>query len=197
MEELEQYKRESVPYSPQEPYYKGQDINSLNTIKRNPIHVVLDNLRSAYNVGSIFRTADAGAVEHIYLCGMSAHPPHKKIEKTALGAHEYIPWSYYEKTKDCVTDLKKKSIPIIAIEITDTSKPCIDYIWPSPVAVVFGNEVMGIQERILKIADAIIHIPMYGYKNTINVATSFGIILYDILYKWKKLNQQRFNFLSF
>jgi len=188
MDELEQYKRDPVPYSPQEPFYKGLDINSLNPIQRNPIHVVLDNLRSAYNVGSIFRTADAGAVEHIYLCGMSAHPPHKKIEKTALGAHEYIPWSYYERTKDCIVTLKEKSIPIVAIEITENSKSCFDYFWPSPVAIVLGNEVMGVQERVLKIVDDIVHIPMYGYKNTINVATSFGIILYDILYKWKKQN---------
>lgn len=185
MEELEQYKRASIPYTPQEPYYKGIDITKLNVIKRNPIHVVLDNLRSAYNVGSIFRTADAGAVEHIYLCGMSAHPPHKKIEKTALGAHEYIPWSYYERTKDCILVLKEKKIPIVAIEIAENSKPCFDYSWQSPVAIVFGNEVVGVQEKILKIADDIVHIPMFGYKNTINVATSFGIILYDILYKWK------------
>ncbi|MCA1901562.1 MAG: RNA methyltransferase [Candidatus Hydrogenedens sp.] len=184
MDDLNQYKREPVPYIPQEPFYKGVDIDSLTPITRNPIHVVLDNLRSAYNVGSIFRTGDAGAVEHIYLCGMSAHPPHKKIEKTALGAHEYIPWSYYERTKDCILRIKEKEIPIASIEITENSTSYFEFNWPKPVAIVFGNEVLGVQEKVLKMSDYIIHIPMFGYKNTINVSTTFGIILYDILHKW-------------
>lgn len=191
MEDINLYKREPVPYNPQEPFYKGVDAESVKAIKKNPIHVVLDNLRSAYNVGSIFRTADAGAVEHIYLCGMSAHPPHKKIEKTALGAHEYVPWSYYERTKDCVLQIKEKGIHVVAIEITENSKSFFDCSWQSPVAIVLGNEVMGVQEKVLKIADETIHIPMFGYKNTINVATSFGIILYDILYKWNSEKKGR------
>ncbi len=188
MDEFSQYKRPSTPYTPQEPYYLGLDVSALPPIKRNPIHVVLDNLRSAYNVGSIFRTGDAGAVEHIYLCGMSAHPPHRKIEKTALGAHEYVPWSYYERTKDCVLMLKERGIPIVAIEIKESSKSMFEYNWKKPLAIVLGNEVIGVQEKILKIVDDIVHIPMFGYKNTINVATTFGIILYDILNKWKKDN---------
>ena len=184
MDDFSQYKRPPIPYTPQEPYYLGLDVSYLPPIKRNPIHVVLDNLRSAYNVGSIFRTGDAGAVEHIYLCGMSAHPPHRKIEKTALGAHEYVPWSYFERTKDCVLTLKEKGIPVVAIEIVENSKSMFNYIWQKPVAIVLGNEVMGVQEKVLKIVDDIVHIPMFGYKNTINVATTFGIVLYDILKKW-------------
>lgn len=183
MEEFDQYKRPSIPYTPQEPYYQGIDVSTIPKA-RNPIHVVLDNIRSAYNVGSIFRTADAGAVEHIYLCGMSAHPPHRKIEKTALGAQEYVPWSYYERTKDCILMLKEKGIPIVSIEITQESCSYFNFHWCSPVAIVFGNEVIGIQEKVLKLSDFVVQIPMFGYKNTINVATSFGIILYDILYKW-------------
>lgn len=184
MEDLSIYKRDSIPYVPQEPYYMGIDPTTLPPIKRNPIYVVLDNLRSAYNVGSIFRTCDAGAVEHIYLCGMSAHPPHRKIEKTALGAQEYVPWSYFERTKDCVLMLKEKGIPVVAIEITPNSKSLFDYNWQKPIAIVFGNEVIGVQEKVLKIVDDVVKIPMFGYKNTINVATTFGVVLYDILKKW-------------
>ncbi|MCX8064793.1 MAG: RNA methyltransferase [Candidatus Hydrogenedentes bacterium] len=184
MDEFLQYKREPVPYTPQEPYYLGLNIDELPPIRRNPIYIILDNLRSAYNVGSIFRTGDAGAVEHIYLCGMSAHPPHRKIEKTALGAHEYVPWSYFERTKDCVMLLKSKGIPVVAIEITQSSKSLFDYTWQKPIAIVLGNEVVGVQEKVLKIVDDVVRIPMFGYKNTINVATTFGIILYDILRKW-------------
>lgn len=164
-----------------EPYYAGVKQESLPEIPRNPIHVVLDNLRSAYNVGSAFRTADACAVSHVHLCGMSAHPPHKKIEKTSLGAFEYVPWTYYERVKDCLAALHAQGIPIVAIEVADHAVDHPEFTWPNPVAVVFGNEVMGIGEGVLRHCDAVVRIPMYGYKNSINVATAIGIILYDIL----------------
>ena len=89
-----------------EPHYANTPSEALDPIERSPVHVVLDNIRSAYNVGSIFRTSDAGAVAHIHLCGMSAHPPHKKLEKTALGAQAYVPWTYHERTRDCLEDLR-------------------------------------------------------------------------------------------
>ena len=91
-----------------------------------------DNIRSAFNLGSIFRTADAGAVEHIHLCGMSAHPPHPKLEKTALGAHEYVPWTYYERNRDCLEALAERGIPIVAIEITPDAVPYPAFTWPPP-----------------------------------------------------------------
>lgn len=167
-----------------EPHYANVPIDQLPAIERHPVHVVLDNLRSAYNVGSIFRTSDACAVEHIHLCGMSAHPPHKKIEKTALGAFEYVPWTYYEKTSSAIEALHAQGIPVVAIEVTPDATPHVVYPWTQPVAVVFGNEVTGINEKTLGRCDAVVCIPMGGYKNSMNVATSFGVIVYEILRQW-------------
>ena len=169
-----------------EPHYTGTDITTLPPVPRQPVHVVVDNIRSAFNVGSIFRTSDAGAVAHIHLCGMAAHPPHKKLEKTALGAFEYVPWTYYERVKDCLAALKERGIPIVAIEVSDDAQDLHDFVWPQPVAIVFGNEVNGIHERNLKRCDHVVKIPMHGFKNSINVATAFGIVLYDILGKWQR-----------
>ena len=164
-----------------EPHYSGLAPDQLPPIARHPIHIVLDNFRSAYNVGSAFRTADACAVSHVHLCGMSAHPPHKKIEKTSLGAFEYVPWTYYERVRDCLTALRERQMPLVAVEVADTAVDHTAFAWPQPVAVVFGNEVFGINESVLRMCDAVVRIPMYGYKNSINVATAVGIILYDIL----------------
>lgn len=170
-----------------EPHYAGTPTGDLPDIPRHPVHVVLDNLRSAYNVGSIFRTGDAGAVEHIHLCGMSAHPPHKKLEKTALGAFEYVPWTYHERTTDALDVLKSQGVTRVAIEVTDKAIPTNTFNWPTPVAIVFGNEVDGINERVLKKCDATVQIPMCGFKNSMNVATAFGVVLYSILGKWNAL----------
>lgn len=173
-----------------EPHYARLPVNELPPLPRNPVHVVLDNLRSAYNVGSIFRTADAGAVTHMHLCGMCAHPPHKKLEKTALGAFEYVPWTYYERTKDCIRGLQAEGIPVVALEVTDDAV-CMDaFDWPDPVAIVFGNEVDGIREKNLARCDAVVKIPMAGYKNSVNVATAFGIVLYNILSRRKVASPQ-------
>lgn len=167
-----------------EPHYQAVPPAELPVLERNPVHVVLDNIRSAYNVGSIFRSSDAGAVAHIHLCGMSAHPPHAKLEKTALGAFEYVPWTYYERTKDCFAALREQSIPIVGIEVAEGAVDYTAFNWPKPAAIVFGNEVNGIHARNLRRCDAIVKIPMYGYKNSINVATAFGVILYGILDRW-------------
>lgn len=168
-----------------EPYYSGIQDGVIPDIPRQPLHVVLDNIRSAFNVGAMFRTADACAVHHMHLCGMSAHPPHPKLEKTALGAFAYVPWTYYERTSDCLRTLKEQQIPCIAIEVTENAIPHVAFDWPQPVAVVFGNEVTGVHERNMNKCDAVVKIPMMGIKNSINVATAFGVILYNILDRWK------------
>jgi tRNA G18 (ribose-2'-O)-methylase SpoU len=170
-----------------EPHYAKLPPEARVIIPRNPVYVVLDNLRSAFNVGSIFRTSDAGAVAHIHLCGMCAHPPHHKLEKTALGAFEYVPWTYHERTKDCLKQLRAEGIPIVALEVAEGAIPQPEFTWPRPVAIVFGHEVDGINERVRAKCDHVVKIPMHGYKNSINVATAFGIVLYDILGRWKAL----------
>ncbi|HUW59887.1 MAG TPA: RNA methyltransferase [Candidatus Bathyarchaeia archaeon] len=167
-----------------EPHYAQVSRQGLPQIKRNPLHAVIDNFRSAYNVGSVFRTADAGAIERIHLCGMSAHPPHRKIEKTSLGAFEYVPWTYYERTADALEWLRAQNIPVVAIEVVEGAIAYTRFDWPKPVAIVFGNEVTGINEKTLARCDATVCIPMCGFKNSINVATAYGIVQYEILRHW-------------
>lgn len=167
-----------------EPHYANTPVEERENFVRNPVHVIVDNLRSAYNVGSFFRTSDAAGVAHLHLCGMSAHPPHKKIEKTSLGAFEYVPWTYYERTKDAVIALQDRNIPVVAIETATNAVSHIAFEWPKPVAIIFGNEVNGIHERVLKRCDATVCIPMLGHKNSINVATAYGVVLYEILRRW-------------
>jgi len=170
--------------SEREPYYADVPPEALPPVPRHPVHVVLDNLRSAYNVGSIFRTCDAGAAEHIHLCGMSAHPPHKKIEKTSLGAFAYVPWTYHERTTAALAQLREQNVPIVAIEIAEQAVSHTAFEWPKPVAIVFGNEVTGINAKIQGRCDAVVCIPMHGHKNSINVATAFGVDFYEILRQW-------------
>lgn len=169
-----------------EPWYAGQPHEERPAIPRQPVHVMLDNLRSAFNVGSIFRTADAGAVAHLHLCGMTAHPPHKKLEKTALGAFDYVPWTYYERNRDCLDALDAQGIPIVAVETVEAAVSYQDFSWPKPVAIVFGNEENGVNDRVLRRCAATVQIPMFGYKKSINVATAFGIVLYGILDQWRR-----------
>ncbi len=167
-----------------EPHYRMITPDRLDAIPRNPVHVVLDNIRSAFNTGSIFRTADAGAVAHMHLCGMTAYPPNLKLAKTALGAFDYIPWTHYTHTTEALDALRAQGVPIVAIEIAEGSTSLFEYEWPRPVAVVFGNEVTGVAPEALEQSDAVVHIPMHGFKNTINVATAFGVVLYELLRRW-------------
>jgi tRNA G18 (ribose-2'-O)-methylase SpoU len=167
-----------------EPHYRGVPPGALPPLVRNPAHVVLDNLRSAFNVGSIFRTADAAAVERIHLCGHTAHPPNKKLEKTALGALDYVPWTYHPDAFTAIRALQHEGIPCIAVEVAANAIFHTSLEWPKPVAVVFGNEVVGISPEALRHCDGVVRIPMRGYKNTINVATAFGVIVYEILRQW-------------
>lgn len=167
-----------------EPHYRMRSKDDLEPRPRYPVHIVLENIRSAFNVGSIFRTSDAGAVEHIHLCGYTCHPPNLKLAKTALGAFDYVPWTHYDKPLDAVKRLREAGIPLVGIETGEAAKSIGTYAWPRPVAAVFGNEVRGITPELLEQCDEIVRIPMLGYKNTINVATAFGIVLYDILGQW-------------
>ncbi len=168
----------------QEPYYQQIPPAELPPVTRRPVHIVLDNIRSAYNVGSIFRTADAGAALHMHLCGMTAYPPNIKLAKTALGAMDYVPWTYYPRTMDCVEALRRERVSIVAIETAPGAVAHTAYPWPQPVAIVFGHEVRGVAPDVLDAADAAAVIPMSGYKNTINVATAFGVVLFEILRRW-------------
>ena len=168
-----------------EPHYAGIPADDVPSLPRQPVTVVLDNIRSAFNVGSIFRTADAAPAEHIHLCGMTAFPPNDRLARTALGATDYVPWSYHRKALDAVDSLVERAIPVIAVEVADDAVAHTRFRWPRPVAVVFGHEVHGIRPEVLERCDATVEIPMHGYKNSINVATAFGVVLYEILRQWE------------
>lgn len=168
-----------------EPHYCMTPPDRLPLKERQPVHVVLHNIRSAFNVGSIFRTADAGAAARIHLCGYTACPPNVKLQKTALGAFDYVPWTHHETLADCFEYLRSEGIPIAAVERVDGSVSHTRHDWPRPVAVVFGNEVKGLTPEELEAVDTVVSIPMLGHKNTINVATAFGIVLFEILRRWQ------------
>ncbi len=146
------------------------------------ILLVLDNIRSRENVGSIFRTADAVGVEKIYLCGITPTPPHEKISKTALGAESYVPWEYYKQAWRLLKNLKaqNKNLKVIALEQTKESVNLFNFKPKFPLILVLGNEVKGLSPKILKYCDNVLYIPMYGRKESLNVAVATGIALYKI-----------------
>ncbi len=147
-----------------------------------PVVIVLDDVRSAYNVGSIFRTADAFRVEGIYLCGISARPPHKDITKTALGATESVDWKYFEDAGEALRMLKKDGYSLYCIEQAEGSISLEDF-QPGKmagIAIIFGHEVFGVKDELLAIADGCIEIPQFGTKHSFNVAISAGIVLWEI-----------------
>lgn len=168
-----------------EPHLSDTPPETLAPLPRSPIHVVLDNIRSAFNVGSIFRTSDGGAIEHLHLCGMTACPPHDRLARTALGATDYVEWSYHEKTIDAVRAMKAQGITVVAVEVTDDAVAHFDYEWPQPVGLIVGHEVRGVSDEVLEACDAKVSIPMYGHKNTMNVATAYGVVLFEILRQWR------------
>lgn len=168
-----------------EPHYRMTPPDRLPPKPRAPVHVVLDNVRSAFNVGSIFRTADAGSVACVHLCGYTACPPNVKLQKTALGAFDYVPWTHHEGIEDCIAHLEGEGIPLVAVETQEKAVTHTAFEWPKPVAVAFGNEVRGLQPAVLEHARAVVSIPMLGHKNTVNVATAFGIVIFEILRQWR------------
>jgi len=154
--------------------------------KRKPIIVILDNIRSALNVGAIFRTCDAANVEKLYLCGITAYPPHNRIPKTALGATESVPWEHCTSTQEAILLMQQaKKRTLISIETDPQAQNLWDYSFPFPAALIFGNEISGISEEILTLSDTIVKIPMFGDKKSLNVATSCGVVLYEALRQYE------------
>lgn len=149
---------------------------------KTPIVVVLDNVRSMHNIGSVFRTCDALLIKKIFLCGITATPPHKDIHKTALGAQDSMDWSYWEETTEIVKSLKKEGYIIISVEQTEGSVKLPDFKIKNDqkYALVFGNEVKGVQQEVVNISDTIIEIPQYGTKHSFNISVSVGIILWEL-----------------
>lgn len=157
------------------------EIGKLGARPRFPIRVVLDNLRSAFNVGSIIRTSDAARVMHVHLCGITASPPHVQLARTALGATRFVPWTRHDDTLDAVRALKADGVAIVALETTASAASYLEADYRFPMALVLGHEVRGVDTRVLAACDQVITIPMWGVKNSLNVATAFGIVTFEIL----------------
>lgn len=149
---------------------------------KSPFVIVLDNIRSHSNVGSVFRTADAFLTESIYLCGITARPPHRDIQKTALGATESVEWKYFSNTAAALAELKSKGFRVIGIEQTEGSVSLAEFI-PEPrtkYALVFGHEVNGVDQAIIDECDYVVEIPQFGTKHSFNIAVSAGIVLWEM-----------------
>lgn len=163
------------------------DIPSFKEAKKSPIIIVLDNIRSLNNIGSVFRTADAFLVQKIYLCGITAKPPHKDIHKTALGATESVDWEYWENTLDLVLELQKHDVNVQAIEQAEGAHLLNDLrVNPKEThAVVFGNEVKGVAQEVVSACNGVIEIPQFGTKHSLNISVSAGVVVWDF---WQKIN---------
>lgn len=160
-------------------------INDFKNAKKTPIIVILDNIRSLNNIGSVFRTSDAFLIEKIILCGITAQPPHKDIQKTALGATESVEWEYIKNTGNAVNELKKKGYIILSIEQTEKAVELQNFNIEKnkKYAIIFGNEVKGVQQKVVDMSDFSIEIPQYGTKHSFNISVSAGIALWELFRK--------------
>ncbi len=162
-------------------------VNEFREAVKTPVIIVLDNVRSLNNVGSVFRTADAFLIEAVYLCGITGTPPNKEIQKTALGATDSIAWKHFKKTTDAIEELKKKNYLVYSIEQAD-SAIMLNNFMPSrnqKIAIIFGNEVKGVEQEVIDMSTDVIEIPQLGTKHSLNIAVSVGIVMWDLYLKIK------------
>lgn len=166
-----------------------KSVEEFKEAQKTPIIIILDDIRSLHNIGSVFRTGDAFLIEKIYLCGITATPPNKEIHKTALGATETVIWEYQKDVLEVIQDLKNQNIEVYAIEQVENAIFLDNF---SPVAnkkyaLVFGNEVFGVNQDAVKLCDGAIEIPQLGTKHSLNISVSTGIVIWDLFCKLKTL----------
>lgn len=174
---------------------KNEELNRISVeafkdSEKSPIVIILDNVRSLHNIGSVFRTADAFRIESICLCGITACPPHREIHKTALGATESVNWKYYPSALSAIEDLRMKGFIIVALEQAEDSTYLNDFepIVDKKYAFVLGNEVMGVEDSVIEKSDLLLEIPQFGTKHSLNIAVSAGMLIWDYYSKTKKNN---------
>jgi len=164
-------------------------VDEFKTVEKTPIIVILDNIRSLNNIGSVFRTSDAFLIEKIYLCGICATPPNKDIHKTALGATESVDWEYVEDTLTLVGKLKTENVKILSSEQAENAT-MLDTFYPTKgekYAIVMGNEVKGVQQEVVNASDLCIEIPQLGTKHSLNISVTTGVVIWDLFQKMGKL----------
>ena len=160
-------------------------VDEFKQTKKTPLIVVLDNIRSLNNVGSVFRTSDAFLIEKIYLCGITATPPNKEIHKTALGATESVDWEYVEDTLTLIKKIKKENVQVLSIEQAENSTMLNEF-QPDEnqkYAIVMGNEVKGVQQEVINASDVCIEIPQLGTKHSLNISVTCGVVIWDLFNK--------------
>lgn len=163
---------------------KRISLEEAKKVTRNPIYVIADNIRSIYNVGSIFRTSDAALIEKLYLTGYTPYPPRPEIEKVALGATDAVPWEYIKDPTQAVKKMKSEGIKIVPLEITLNSRDYSDVkLDDFPLCLILGNELTGVSNDIIELSDFSIEIPQYGYKHSINVSVAYGIAVMELVRK--------------
>jgi tRNA G18 (ribose-2'-O)-methylase SpoU len=162
-----------------------KSVDEFRQAEKVPVVVVLENIRSAYNVGSVFRTADAFLVQAIYIIGYSAKPPHKEIKKTALGAEETVLWKHFAKTAEAIVELREAGYKIYAVEQAMNSLLLQQVAFKNEekVAIIFGNEVTGVEQATIGLCDGCIEIPQWGMKHSLNIATAAGVVLWELVRK--------------
>ena len=158
-------------------------VDEFKSSQKFPVIIVLENIRSMHNVGSVFRTADAFLIEAIYICGYTAQPPRKEIDKTALGATDTVDWKYFTTTSEAIAEIRKKEYPVFAIEQVDKSISLEKFSQANntKVALVFGNEVSGVEADTISLCDGCIEIPQFGMKHSLNISVAAGIVLWEIV----------------
>ncbi|MFT4095020.1 MAG: RNA methyltransferase [Niabella sp.] len=167
-----------------------KSVDEFKASEKMPIVVVLENIRSAYNVGSVFRTSDAFLIEAIYITGYAARPPHKEIKKTALGAEESVDWKHFSHSGEAVEELRSKGYKIYAIEQVENSVALNELGWNGEdgIALIFGNEVSGVEQSTILQCDGCVEIPQLGMKHSLNIATAAGVVLWELVRR--KLNSE-------
>ena len=161
-----------------------KSVEDFKLADKKPLVVVMDNIRSMHNVGSVFRTADAFLISGICLCGFTPQPPHRDIHKTALGATDSVDWLYYENTVDAVLALKERGYKVLAIEQTEGSIMLDEYVYKQmPTAFVFGNEVDGVSDEVIQVCDGVIEIPQWGMKHSLNISVAAAVVLWEFVRK--------------
>lgn len=163
------------------------DISAFRAQPKAPVVLVLDNIRSGLNVGAAFRTADAFALEHIYLCGITARPPHREILKTAIGATESVDWTYHEVTVEAINQLQSTGYRVFAVEQAEERTWLQDFKWPEDqkVALVFGNEVEGVSDTVMEQVDGCLEVPQYGTKHSLNIGVCVGVVCWEVTRQWR------------
>jgi tRNA G18 (ribose-2'-O)-methylase SpoU len=156
---------------------------AINT-DRKPIYVICDNIRSIFNVGSIFRTSDAALIKKLFLCGYTPYPPRPEIEKVALGSTKSVPWEYHKNAEDVVKKLRSEGVKICSLELTDQSRFYYDVTKHDlPLCLILGNELTGVSSELISLSDFAVEIPQYGFKHSMNVSVAYGIAVYEIIRK--------------